>query len=173
MKKNAAVVSLCAGAPAGTAGPSAPRTSLCDRIVDKLVVIARLASFAMALALVAGSVPLAEAVDEGTTNPALSSDAAPIDHAALAKSYREEAQAAEAKAAMHERMLKHYQQMPDVPEGRPGRRQRAFGPVAPGSPLTKDQAVKHCQQLVDSYKRAASNAAELATAHASMAQSTR
>ena len=80
---------------------------------------------------------------------------APMDHAAMASSYDAEAKAAQAKVASHELMLARYKSLPMLPKG---------------SPTTKEQMVKHCQSLVDSYKEAATQAGDLATAHRAMAQ---
>jgi hypothetical protein len=80
---------------------------------------------------------------------------APMDHAAMAASYEQEAKAADAKVASHELMLKRYQGMLMLPKG---------------SGATKEQMVKHCQKLIDSYKEAAAQANDLAKEHRAMAQ---
>ena len=76
--------------------------------------------------------------------PALrAQDSAPMDHAAIAASYDQEAKDAQAKVASHELMLSRYKNMPMLPKG---------------SPVNKEQMVSHCQKLVDSYKEAAKEA---------------
>lgn len=80
---------------------------------------------------------------------------APMDHAAMAASYEAEAKAAQEKVASHELMLSRYKNMPALPKG---------------SATTKEQMVKHCQQLVDSYKEAATQASDLAKEHQAMAR---
>jgi hypothetical protein len=80
---------------------------------------------------------------------------APMDHAAMAASYDAEAKAAQQKVASHELMLSRYESMPMLPKG---------------SGATKEQMVKHCQKLVDSYKEAATQASDLAKEHRAMAQ---
>jgi hypothetical protein len=77
-------------------------------------------------------------------------EAASMDHAAMASSYQAEAKEAQAKVASHEQMLARYKQLPMTPKG---------------SSVTKEQMIKHCQKLVDSYKSAASQATDLAKAH--------
>lgn len=81
-------------------------------------------------------------------------DTAPMDHAAIAASYDQEAKDAQAKVAMHEKMLGQYKSMPATPKG---------------SSVGKEQMVQHCQSLVDSYKATAKQAADLAKAHREMA----
>lgn len=157
----------CVGRCASSSGRGDRRRRTNDRVLK----IARVAWCATVLTVLTEQALVAQASGNGLTIANPSNATAPLDHAALAQSYRKEAEDAEAQAAAHERMLERYRRMPDVPEGRPGRRQRAFGPLGPGSPVTKDQMVKHCKELVDSYKRAASNAADLAKVHASMALS--
>lgn len=80
-----------------------------------------------------------------------------MDHAALASSYEQEAKDAQAKAASHEMMLGRYKNLP----------------LPKGSAVNKEQMVKHCQSLVDSYKQTATQASDLAKAHREMAQSTK
>jgi hypothetical protein len=88
--------------------------------------------------------------------PAMAQADQPMDHAAMAASYQEEAKAAEAKVASHQLMLSRYEHM---------------GPMLPkGSGTTKEAMVKHCQKLVDSYKDAAAQANDLAKAHQAMAK---
>ena len=87
--------------------------------------------------------------------PALhAQDTAPMDHAAMAASYDQEAKDAQAKVASHEKMLASYKNMPMVPKG---------------SAMGMEQMVPHCQKLVDSYKEAAKQASDLAKAHREMA----
>ena len=87
--------------------------------------------------------------------PALrAQDSAPMDHAAMAASYDQEAKDAQAKVASHEKMLASYKNMPMVPKG---------------SAMGMEQMVPHCQKLVDSYKEAAKQASDLAKAHREMA----
>lgn len=87
--------------------------------------------------------------------PALrAQDSAPMDHAAMAASYDQEAKDAQAKVASHELMLGRYKSMPMLPKG---------------SAVNKDQMVSHCQKLVDSYKDTAKQASDLAKAHREMA----
>lgn len=104
---------------------------------------ARFTSALLAVALLATTVP-----------PVLAQDAAPMDNAAIAASYDQEAKEAQAKAATHEQMLSRYKSMPMLPKG---------------SAVNKEQMVKHCQSLVDSYKTTAKQAADLAKAHREMA----
>ncbi|MBY0275288.1 hypothetical protein K2Z84_08105 [Candidatus Binatia bacterium] len=104
---------------------------------------ARFTSALIAFALLAATVP-----------PVLAQDAAPMDNAAIAASYDQEAKDAQAKAASHELMLSRYKNMPMLPKG---------------SSVNKEQMVKHCQSLVDSYKATAKQAADLAKAHREMA----
>ena len=67
--------------------------------------------------------------------PALhAQDTAPMDHAAMAASYDQEAKDAQAKVASHEKMLASYKNMPMVPKG---------------SAMGMEQMVPHCQKLVD------------------------
>ena len=87
--------------------------------------------------------------------PALhAQNTAPMDHAAMAASYDQEAKDAQAKAATHEKMLASYKDMPMLPKG---------------SAVNKEQMVGHCQKLVDSYKATAKQASDLAKAHREMA----
>ena len=87
--------------------------------------------------------------------PALrAQDSAPMDHAAVAASYDQEAKDAQAKAASHEAMLARYKSMPPLPKG---------------SAVNKEQMIAHCQKLVDSYKATAAQATDLAKAHREMA----
>lgn len=87
--------------------------------------------------------------------PALrAQDSAPMDHAAMAASYDQEAKDAQAKAASHELMLGRYKNMPMLPKG---------------SAVNKEQMVSHCQKIVDSYKDTAKQASDLAKAHREMA----
>jgi hypothetical protein len=51
-------------------------------------------------------------------------------------------------------MLRRYENMPTLPKG---------------SAVNKEQMVKHCQSLVDSYKSTAKQATDLASAHRAMA----
>lgn len=106
--------------------------------------IKRIAWTAVALVVLAVAAPALRA-----------QDTAPMDHAAMASSYQQEAKDAQAKVASHELMLSRYKNMPMLPKG---------------SPTTKEQMVKHCQSLVDSYKEAAKQASDLAKAHTEMAQ---
>lgn len=87
---------------------------------------------------------------------ALAQDTAPMNHAAIAASYDQEAKDAQAKVTMHEQMLGQYKSMPTLPKG---------------SPVNKEQMVTHCQSLVDSYKATATQAADLAKAHRELAAS--
>jgi len=89
------------------------------------------------------------------TSPLGAQDDAAMDHAAMASSYQAEAKEAQAKAASHELMLNRYKNQMTFPKG---------------SPTTKEQMVKHCQTLVDTYKEAAAQAGDLAKAHQEMAQ---
>ena len=87
--------------------------------------------------------------------PALrAQDSAPMDHAAMAASYEQEAKDAQAKAATHEVMLGRYKNLPMLPKG---------------SAVNKEQMVGHCQKLVDSYQDTAKQATDLAKAHREMA----
>lgn len=87
--------------------------------------------------------------------PALrAQDSAPMDHAAMAASYDQEAKDAQAKVASHELMLSRYKNMPMLPKG---------------SPMGMEQMVPHCQKLIDSYKETAKQASDLAKAHREMA----
>ena len=106
--------------------------------------IPRMASGAALLAALVLAAPPVRAQDQGT-----------MDHAAMASDYQAEAKEAQAKAASHQLMLDRYKNMPMLPKG---------------SPVTRDQMVKHCQKLVDSYKETATEAGDLAKAHQSMAQ---
>lgn len=81
-------------------------------------------------------------------------DTAPMDHAAIAASYDQEAKDAEAKATTHQEMLNRYKSMPMPPKG---------------SAVNKEQMVSHCQQIIDSYKQTAKQANDLAKAHREMA----
>lgn len=103
---------------------------------------ARFTSVLVALALLATTVP-----------PVLAQDAAPMDNAAIAASYDQEAKDAQAKVAAHEQMLSRYENMPMLPKG---------------SAVNKEQMVKHCKSLIDSYKATAKQAADLAKAHREM-----
>ena len=89
------------------------------------------------------------------TLPLGAQDDVPMDNAAMASSYQAEAKEAQAKAASHELMLNRYKNQMTFPKG---------------SPTSKEQMVKHCQKLVDSYKEAAAQANDLAKAHQGMAQ---
>ena len=80
-------------------------------------------------------------------------NAAPMDNAAIAASYDQEAKDAQAKVAAHEQMLSRYENMPMLPKG---------------SAVDKEQMVKHCRTLIDSYKATAKQAADLAKAHREM-----
>lgn len=87
--------------------------------------------------------------------PALrAQDSAPMDHAAMAASYDQEAKDARQKAASHELMLSRYKSIPLFPRG---------------NSVNKEQMVAHCQKMVDSYKDTARQANALATAHRQMA----
>lgn len=86
----------------------------------------------------------------------LAQGTAPMDHAAMAASYDQEAKDAQAKVAEHEHMLAQYKSMPSLPKG---------------SPVNKEQMVQHCQSLVDSYQATAKQAKDLAKAHREMAAS--
>ena len=102
----------------------------------------RFASAAVAFAVLAGAVPAV-----------LAQDAASMDNAAMAASYNQEAKDAQAKVAAHEQMLSRYENMPMLPKG---------------SAVDKEQMVKHCRSLIDSYKATAKQAADLAKAHREM-----
>lgn len=80
-------------------------------------------------------------------------NAAPMDNAAIAASYDQEAKDAQAKAATHEEMLARYKSMPMLPKG---------------SAVNKEQMVSHCQKIIDSYKQTAKQASDLAKAHREM-----
>jgi hypothetical protein len=105
--------------------------------------LSRLTSALVACAILATATP-----------PVRAQDTTPMDHAALAASYDQDAKDAQQKAAAHELMLGRYQNMPMLPKG---------------SAVNKEQMVKHCQSLVDSYKSTAKQATDLASAHRSMA----
>ena len=107
----------------------------------------RLTVFIAAFALMTMAAPMVRA-----------QDSPPMDHAAMAASYDQEAKDAQAKAASHEQMLSRYKNMPILPKG---------------SALNKEQMVAHCQKLVDSYKATAKQASDLAAAHREMASSTK
>jgi hypothetical protein len=77
-------------------------------------------------------------------------DSAPMDHAALATSYQNEARDAQQKAAMHETMMRRYQNAPSLPKG------QAF---------PKEAMTQHCQKLITAYKQAAGEAGDLAKMH--------
>jgi hypothetical protein len=94
------------------------------------------------------------AILSSTALPVRAQDTVPMDHAALAASYDQDAKDAQQKAASHEVMLGRYKNMPMLPKG---------------SAVNKEQMVKHCQSLVDSYKATATQASDLASAHRAMA----
>jgi hypothetical protein len=105
--------------------------------------LSRLTSALVACAVLATAAP-----------PVRAQDTTPMDHAALAASYDQDAKDAQQKAASHELMLRRYENMPTLPKG---------------SAVNKEQMVKHCQSLVDSYKSTAKQATDLASAHRAMA----
>lgn len=89
------------------------------------------------------------------TLPLSAQDQGGMDHAAMASSYQAEATEAKAKAAQHELMLNRYKNQMIFPKG---------------SAMPKEQAVTHCQKLVDSYKEAAAQASDLAKVHQDLAK---
>ncbi|HZR83378.1 MAG TPA: hypothetical protein VFD92_19950 [Candidatus Binatia bacterium] len=96
-------------------------------------------------ALVALSIPCA----------AFAADDATMDHSGMASQYQAEANAAQEKVKEHEDMIKRYKSM-STPKG---------------SPMTKEQMVQHCQNLVKAYKEASAEASTLAKDHAAAAHS--
>lgn len=93
---------------------------------------------AIALALLLGSYPARAASDAGS-----------MDHAAMAKSYQDEATEDAAKAKTHEEMAERYKNL-GIPKG---------------SGVTKEQMMQHCEKLSAAYKQAAAQAGDLAKLH--------